>query len=285
MKNLFTIALIIILGINTNCFAGKGPTQYNFVVVLDLSDRLLTPGQVEKDKQLIQTAFNSFYERVKTEHAYILSKSSFKIAIPRQRNSSLNTSFYMDALSITLDKPTKNRLEIDSFKRIFPTMLAKLYKNATANKNKKSDFHGTDIWEYFSNQLKFDLVQGFENKVLVISDGYFDFESEKHVQKAGNLSTSTNFFKILRKLTSDKQEALLKSGQYGLIPITLPKGMDIKVGVVELNSKFPDHLNELNLLQNTWKYWMIRSGISAVSTMPGENLGRSNRFVQGFFST
>ena len=53
--------------------------------------------------------------------------------------------------------------------------LSNLYQQAYLG-NKDSDYPGVDIWQYFNEQINTDLDSKYNNKILVLTDGYFDFE-------------------------------------------------------------------------------------------------------------
>ena len=62
--------------------SSKKPDQ--FIVVLDLSDRITRPGQIETDKQLIEKIFAEFDKRAKS-HLLMNSKDRFQVYIAPQK--------------------------------------------------------------------------------------------------------------------------------------------------------------------------------------------------------
>lgn len=282
MKNLFKTLFFVTFSIFSTLGYAQQKSQINYVIVLDLSDRLLEPNQIKNDKELIWTAFREFHQRIKSELIYVLAtNSSFKVVIPTSRNLGINSAEKMNELSITLNDLRTNKNRIIEFEQKLPSKIHALYREVMSGKKSKKEFHGTDIWEFFSYRLKYNLVPNADNRVLVITDGYFDFETEGHVQKQGNLYSSTSFLKTIRSKDLQAIEKLFTSKKIGLIPFQT-NGISFQVGVVEIQSKFPDNLKEIEILTQTWKYWLNFSGVKQYRFMPKQTLNDSKLFIQSF---
>ena len=108
MKTIFQnfSLLIFTLLLITSCGCKEVKTEkkpVNQIVLLDLSDRILVPEQLEKDFALIATAFKSFENQAR-QNLVLSSKDRFSIKIIPQKNSPLNVNHYEDLLQLYLDE-------------------------------------------------------------------------------------------------------------------------------------------------------------------------------------
>ena len=60
---------------------------------------------------------------------------------------------------------------------------------------------------------------------------------------------------------------LFKNKKTGLIPFG-PQSIPFKVALVEVKSKFPDNINETEMILLNWKYWMKFSGVTNFQYLP-----------------
>lgn len=263
MKTIYhnIILLTIIMLLFTSCekVAVKVEKQpVNFIVLLDLSDRILEPEQLDKDFVLIETTFKSF-EKQARQNLVISSKDRFSIKIIPQKNSPLNVNHYEDLLQLYLDETevaVKNK-SLVSLSKTLPKILENLKKEALYGKTSKAYF-GVDIWAYLHDNGKGLSKSEFENKVLVITDGYFDFENQAHVIQNKNQYTSTRFLNELN--TSDWQQ-ISESKEYGLLPIQLDK--NAKWIVAGISGKKASDILQTEKITYFWKKWLKQSGVVA----------------------
>ena len=98
----------------------------------------------------------------------------------------------------------------------------------------------------------------YKNTVLVLTDGYFDFESQSHVIKEKNQYTSTRFLNELKgsdwKQTSEKNK-------YGLLPISLDK--HTKWIIAGISGKKASDILQIEKISYFWKKWLKESGVNA----------------------
>lgn len=230
----------------------------NYVVVLDLSDRIIQkPDQVDIDTNAIRAAFEKFEESVQ-KNLVVKSGDKFNIRIIPQKLSSLPGNTFENNLSIDLGKynAAEKLKHLNEYKRTFGNQLKLLYQQAYLG-NKTSDFAGVDIWQYFNEQINSDLDSRYNNKVLIITDGYFDFEDKKH--GITNESFSTTTAPLLMKMNSPAWEKIADSSEIGLLPVRLTSeakwlvcGIQPKVGNKDLL--------ESEKLSYLWKKWLLSSG-------------------------
>ena len=244
----------------TSCVEEEAKTEMkptNYIVVLDLSDRILLPEQLDKDFYLIEKYFKVFEKKAR-RNLVLSSKDRFSIRIIPQKNSPLNIEHYEDLLQIYLDETEvqyKNK-SLLALSESLPKVLNNLKKEAVYAKV-SNNYFGVDIWAYLHDSGMALSKPGFENNILVLTDGYFDFESQAHVIKNKNQYTSTRF---LNELTSSnwKQESELK--QFGLLPIKLEK--NTKWIVAGISGKKASDILQTEKITYFWNKWLSQSGVS-----------------------
>jgi hypothetical protein len=143
-------------------------------------------------------------------------KNRFSVKIIPQKNSPLDTDYFENKLQIYLDeinvKDKHSKLQLLS--NSLPNELRKLKREALYSQ-KSNDYFGVDIWAYLHDNGKQLSKPNYGNRVLVLTDGYFDFENQSRVIRQNSQYTSTSFLKGL--ITSNwKQKAISK--KMGLLP-------------------------------------------------------------------
>jgi hypothetical protein len=181
MKNILHILFLTLLVVIVSCQPPRPetesttPEKYNFIVLLDLSDRLIVqPNQPERDKEIIKEIYGLFEERVR-EKLYIRSRDEIKVVIAPQRGAGLPAYKYEDELYINMENiPNVMRRTREEDRRAhFFANLDTLYDQAVFSQNPK-DYYGADIWKYFYEDLQQDYVTDTltENYLFVLTDGY-----------------------------------------------------------------------------------------------------------------
>src|ERR1043166_6876682 len=76
--------------------------KYNFIVLLDLSDRLIVQqNQPERDKEIIKSLYGLFEKKVRKD-LYIKSRDELKVVIAPQIGSSVKRDVFEDRLYINM---------------------------------------------------------------------------------------------------------------------------------------------------------------------------------------
>jgi len=239
------------------------PKPVNFVVLLDLSDRILTEGIIETDKELILSTFNIFEKQARNRNITINSSDKFSIKILPQSGSNfsikrMENSLYIDMAMTDIAKKNINLIQ---FEKSLKTKLDSLYFFAFRGNNTKN-YPGCDIWKYFNEQLKQDLDTACQNIVIVLTDGYFDFENSNHKLQKGNLLSSSDFYNHLSG--SDWKDKAIKH-KYGLIPLSFE--ISFYCIVAGINPK-KNNLTEQDKLIYFWSEWMKNSHIPSFYVIP-----------------
>ena len=259
--SLMTILIFTIVSCNSKYQKSKEieiTKSSNYTIVLDLSDRLLETGQAEKDIAIIEEAFKKF-ESVAKKNLILSSKDRFTIKLIPQRGSKLNWNLYENKLQLSLDKieaKDKNK-QLVGLKDSIHQILQNLYKEAYHGP-KSSDYFGVDIWEYLHNNSSSLSPNNYNNTVVIITDGYFDFENNHHVLREGNKYTNTNF---LNKLNNVNWKEESEKNQIGLIPIKLES--KTKFIIAGVYSKNNSDVLQIEKLEYFWLKWLNESGIKS----------------------
>ncbi len=234
----------------------------NYIVALDLSDRIMVPGQIKQDQDMVMVIFDKFENLVKKQ-LYINSKDSFKISIIPQKGG-IDANRFGNSLYLNLDGMNigQKRIEVQKFRQKLPSILAQIYKLATIGRVKKSNYAGADIWKYFNDYLPIE--QGKNNNLFLVTDGYLDFESNNYVKKAGNRRTDSNMITHLRN--DPDWSATLHKNTEGIIP-TGKIYQNMKVNVLGIRPK-TEHLNEQDIIIALWQKWLKEMKISKTALVP-----------------
>ena len=233
------------------------PIQY--ITLLCLDDRLTKPGQSERDKEIIQLAFEQF-EKVAKGHLLINSKDRFLVCIAPQIGNDSNLESLAQSLCFDLPKiAAKDRVAtLNDFKSTLSTKIDNLY-NAGYRGDQSSLYSGSDIWSFINSTLPTMTNEEYDTKLLVLSDGYFDFEDGKPQLIANNRSTkSEHLFKKFRGNTNAKVE--MKAGDFGILK-TNKVFPNTTLCIAEIYPKNPDML-EWDILSYIWEDWATECGIS-----------------------
>jgi hypothetical protein len=233
--------------------AGADPKPTNYVVLLDLSDRLLVSGQAERDLALVQAVFARFETTVRQQQL-VFSKDCFRVVIAPQKGVNYRPEAFMDALYLdmaTLPMADK-RKRLDALRTDLPRQLASLYAKALAGKRQPRDFAGCDLWQYANEQLPTDLNPRADNVLVVLTDGYLDFEQNTHGLTQGNRATDSRMLDRLRRDPYWRQT--LSRPTEGILPVQKPLP-NLRVCVAEVRPKY-DNLHETDLLTTLWDKWL-----------------------------
>lgn len=253
--SLFTVVCILF----SSCVKKKEvitKIPINYIVVLDLSDRILVPGQLIKDFHLIEQYFTAFEKKAR-QNLVLNSKDRFSVKIIPQNSSPLNVEHYEDLLQVHLDE-----IEIKDKHKALNTMaqslhkvLENLEKDAVYSPTSKAYF-GVDIWAYMHDNGNSLSKAGFKNTVLMLTDGYFDFGSQIHMIQDKNQNTSTRF---LNELTTSNWKQISDSKEYGLLPILLEE--NTKWIVAGISGKKATDILQTEKITYFWKKWLKQSGV------------------------
>lgn len=232
------IAFILLLAFGESCAPKKKERiefpQFNYIVVLDLSDRILVNGQTTRDKQVITSLYSLFLKKLKQEF-FFNSTDKFKIVIPYQKDAipnnkiaELENELYINVETV----PIKERKILKDSIDVFANRLDLLYSEARISDN-PNDYKGADIFGYIKNDIMIDMAIGenVKNFLFLVTDGYMYAEGKTNGlddwEKANDLS-------------------------------------NVEVIMLELNPN-QDKLNEQELMVDTWDNWFSKMNAKSTS--------------------
>ena len=282
--NLFST--IILLLFICSCSAEQSSTAMekqpeNYIILLDLSDRLLNNGQAEQDIELICHIFEK-YELIVRNNLIINSKDRFSIVIAPQERMNINQNqyeslFYLDMSKVNI---AEKRVKLERFKQDLKNNLNNMYAEVTYNKTKTSDFQGADIWKYFNDYLTGDIEKNNKNQLFILSDGYFDFESGSAKKVVENKSTTSAFLNSVRSKNNWRE--IIEKNDYGIIPVS--KQFDsLSVCLMEIFPKYTN-LDETDMIQFVWRRWLCEMNIKNIGFMPHASIPKMKGQIDIFLS-
>jgi len=268
MKRLLFFA--ICFGTFTTCTSDRSSEKvpdatvipHNIIVLLDLSDRIAIPGQIEKDKEIIRTIVESF-EKNQQSFGYIMSRDLLRIMIAYEPNVNASTN---DKMRISMEdlRPggTSNQGErippgkpgFNKLKASFLQAVDQLYDNAAENPNP-----GADIYSFFCTELPVKyLDQNMQNKLIILTDGYLQFERE--YLRGRNECTYMRKIDRLREERNWKDYFLSRKLQ--LCPCERPLN-NLEVLLLEVVPREKAiALHEYDFIQFYWSTWLDEMGIT-----------------------
>ena len=256
MIRLYTCFIISLFLFSCGDAPQKKPKEnvinHNYIVVLDLSDRILVPNQVSRDIELINFLYEQFLSKVQKSF-YINSKDNFKVVIPYQKEAlaSSRISIIEDELYVNMESiPLREKKDIKESADEFSQNLTDLYSLAKISDD-PNDYKGADIHGYLRDNLQFDLSidPETENKLIIITDGYMYVEDKSPgIDDWGSVADLSN----------------------------------IQVAILEINpSKAYD--NEFSRIENAWSSWMKKMNSQEVLIFPQSAMSKVKEGVSRFF--
>lgn len=256
--------LLISLTILCSCQAENEPDNQpynqpiNYIILLDLSDRLLADGQDQRDIPIIQGIYDEFTKQVR-KNLVINSLDRFQVLIAPQKKVNYNPANYQNRLYLNMRSidPALKLNTMEDFSNELEIILKKLYKDAYQGK-RNENYSGSDIWRFFNESLSYVIDSKYDNYLVVLTDGYFDFEDYSHQLAEEYRYPSSSFLKEVRGNVNWSQ--ILDEKDMGLIPIKTDFN-GLSIIVAEVNPKY-DFQYESGLLEYTWKKWCLEMNIS-----------------------
>jgi len=181
MKNIYYFTtLIFILFVFNKCAApperdAKPYIRHNYIVLLDLSDRLIIEqDQPERDKYLVNAIYTAFEQKVRMG-MYFRATDEIKVVIAPQEGSPIKAENFENDLYINMDRISINdRKTFEKERRErFSSTLDKLYSESVFS-NEPDDYKGADIWKYFKEDINKDMETDSltKNYLFLFTDGY-----------------------------------------------------------------------------------------------------------------
>ena len=261
------------------------PPKDNYIVLLDLSDRILLNNQEQIAKDL--TAIRNVYAMFKTNlnkkdpsHLYYGLNDKLKILIAPQKTTpgKLYEESGLLRVDLSSEQPEKRSRLVQESEKTFNSILPDVYKQALVGKH-TSDYAGADIWKYFNEDLTDDLDKDAHNTLFILTDGYMDFEKSEDRPVLNNRYTSCA--QIIKNLKSYPDwNTRFDKGDYGLIPVT-KKFPNLRVVLLQVNP-LQDWPSEYPLLTRIWSKWFKEMNIDTFSFIKDDNIGEVRESLEKF---
>jgi hypothetical protein len=239
----------------------KVSKQHNFILLLDLSDRLIDQDQVKRDLNIIENVIWPEFLKIVKKKVYVKSKDAFQIVFANQENSIFSPTDlfrFQDSLSIDLSTELvrNKKKKTDYFKNNFGRFLKNIYKKASFSKDKNA-YYGADIYKYFNEDLANEIVKSSKesnviNHIFILTDGYLYIK--------GQSDEMTNEFpSVKQKFNSSK----------------------VDVCLLELNPK-ARYKDEFQRLKIVWSNWFVKMGIKHVQCNKQNSITNTKSKLEDF---
>ena len=257
----------------------------NYIVLLDLSDRILhnNQQQVAKDFSVVKCIYAAFRSKLNSKdptHLYYNVNDKLKLLVAPQKTTPPLLYELAGNLRVEMESesPEKKASLIDEAEKSFNTTLPEIYRQAVISNN-TNDYSGADIWKYFNEDLEDDLVEDGQNTLFIVTDGYMDFEKSEERPAQNNRFTSCA--QIINALKGSADwNAKFEQGDYGLMPVgkKFPK---LRVVLLEINPR-EQWTGEYNLLTKIWSKWFQEMGIPAYRFIKDDNINEVRESIEKF---
>jgi len=261
------------------------PPKDNYIILLDLSDRILynKQQQVSKDLSALQNIYAIFKSNLNAKdptHLYYSVNDKLKVLIAPQRTTPKSLYDMVGNLRVEMasEQPEQKARSVDTTEKLFNNMLPELYKQAVISNNSNA-YSGADIWKYFREDLEDDLDKDGQNTLFIVTDGYMDLDKkEERPDQQNRFASCSQLINTLKKYPD--WEKKFDEGDYGLLP-TGKKFAHLRVVLLEINPK-EDWNDEYSLLTKIWSKWLGEMGISSYRFIKDDNINEVKESLEKF---
>jgi hypothetical protein len=261
------------------------PPKDNYIILLDLSDRILfnNQQQVPKDIAVIKSIYGVYKSRLNAKdptHLYYALHDKLKVLIAPQKTTPKNLYDMVGSLRIDLssEQPDKKAAVTDETEKTFNAVLPDIYKRAVIGNNSTA-YSGADIWKYFNEDLADDLEKDGQNTLFIITDGYMDLEkTEERPAQNNRFASCSQIINALKKYPD--WETKFTEGDYGILPIA-KKFTNLRIVLLQVNPK-DDWNGEYGLLTKIWGKWFTEMGVSSYRFIKDDNVNEVKESLEKF---
>jgi hypothetical protein len=257
--------VIIILALTLNTLFSQSNSEVsnipnNYIVLLDLSDRIENQTQIRRDKEIFNHILNAFEKRQQFKYMYLTSSDRIQFTWANQESQNnpvfneLKNNLYLDMAGGRLNGRT-TRPEFTNLKSSLIENFNQLYTELSSLPKT-----GSDIWSWFNTDLSILLRDGYNNHVIVISDGYLQFNSRLADKRQSKTYMETNDLELLRNKLNWLET--FSDNSMNLIPPNIVID-DVNLLLLEFDPKNELRVtNEFAILKHYWETWLIDSGLA-----------------------
>ncbi len=261
------------------------PPKDNYIILLDLSDRILynNQQQVPKDIAVINSIYGVFKSKMDAKdptHLYYSLHDKLKVLIAPQKTTPKSLYDMIGSLRIDLsaEQPDKKSAVINETEKTFNNVLPEIYRQAVIGNNSTA-YSGADIWKYFNEDLSDDLEKDGQNTLFIITDGYMDLEkTEERPAQNNRYASCSQIINLLKKYPD--WETKFNEGDYGMLSVA-KKFPNLKVVLLQVNPK-EEWNGEYSLLTKIWGKWFTEMGITNYRFIKDDNVNEVKESMEKF---
>jgi hypothetical protein len=229
----------------------------HYLILLDLSDRILEPGQKERDIQLILALQQKFIQQCTQKQLLLETKDKFTIKIADQKSNPLGIrqNEFEEKLSFHTGKIEimERRKKLDAYRAQFENTLNELYTQAALYKD-KNQYSGADIWGFLRDRMP--AMEDDSLHLYILTDGYLDFEDPGNRKKQGKQYTDSRFLNQYRNSKDWMKKWTQETPEIMSIPLEAPNRMQLTL--LEIYPKY-EWQDEYPMLKRMWLEWCSRN--------------------------
>ncbi|MCE2415725.1 hypothetical protein J4G07_17200 [Candidatus Poribacteria bacterium] len=242
----------------------------NVIVILDTSDRVSQPGQVENDIEIATEIVTQFDELVQAHLREIDANGNEMIQYPHRLTFVVPDQLKTPAIppkimrKLELRDPGKENgyPEFEKQRDALLGEIPKVYDFVAEHKQT-----GSDIWDWFQSEAKDYFYGGYQNRIICLSDGYLIFDDD--IQSERPEGTCMH-------LIDGKRIDMSKD----LLPVDKGfRNYNVKFLMVEIDMKEGGNFENM---RKYWKTWLDAIGIKETDFA---KQGRWIRKIESFLST
>ena len=226
------------------------PQPLNVIIVSDLSDRLAHPQQRERDRMVLRACTQAFQERCRRV-GYPLCKDVIRFQSVRTTPSA--TDIQVDVGALNAPSPGQDHSPVVT--AIGPSLDRFV---VTAMKEYDAGFtpEGADLWLYFKDQFGVLLKPGYRNKVILLTDGYLNFDPATQATRPARTYMQVGRLRVVPDWRTEfPKVALAATG-------TSFHDRDVEMVVLEVAPKLqPRSIHETEILQRYWTSFCDSIGV------------------------
>jgi hypothetical protein len=212
--------------------------------LIDLSDRILAPGQITRDTNLLFSLVDAFSSKMKSKKFSSVGDTLQFYFAQQKGNTELSP------IILAVD-PVKRAMSWPSHVEKVKNQVRERYQNA-----QKEKFDGADIWAFFKSSAAHLRCKPEKRRVLILTDGYHLFSS---ITTKARPSGSYLDLNVLEQLRVDHAVC---PPNLTMIPHDPISGLHVVMA--EMVPKNPQqHIYEDLALRAWWKAWFDQMGITS----------------------
>ncbi len=258
---------------------GSLPPRDNYIVLLDLGDRILAnnEAQVPKDIELVKAIYSIFTARLTakdtSQHYYSLRDKLKLLSAP---------NWVYANIDLAVEQPAKKALVAGKMEETLNFILPDIYKSVITGTT-GTTYTGAAIWNYFNEHLAGDLDKYGKNTLFILTDGYMSLHNtaERPAQK-NRFASCAQIINALKD-SPNWQDQFTKE-DYGLLPLTQKMPSNLQVVVMQVNPK-QGWSGEDSLLTKIWDKWFTEMGVSNYQLIKDDSTQKVKSLLAKLMST